>query len=113
MEQIIRALERLEQTCGIRTIHNELRIVSLLYRERELPSLELHARTKRSLSGHNNDLRRLVEIGVLEVTGDESDLRRRLYRLTHKARLLVAEAAATASASTPVGDTISDLDSRC
>jgi DNA-binding MarR family transcriptional regulator len=97
VEEIILALERLEQSCGIRAIHNELRIVSLLYRESELPSLEIHSRTRRSLSGHSNDLRRLVEIGVLEVTEDGSDLRKRLYRLTPKARVLISEVAAKAA----------------
>ena len=61
MDRLVATLDSVERRLGIKAVHNELRIVALLFAAGELRSQDIMRHTGRSLSGHNADLRRLVE----------------------------------------------------
>jgi hypothetical protein len=43
-------------------------------------------KTGRSISGHNQDLKRLVDIGALEIKTSECDKRKRIYDISESLR---------------------------
>lgn len=80
--RIYSALEAIEGDFKVRCAHNEFRIIALLDHYGALPSLELMRLTGRSISGHNTDLKRLLELGILERQGAAEDRRSVIYRLS-------------------------------
>lgn len=75
-------LSTIEKTFGLRCLHNEVKIIDLLGRADEMPSLEIFKLTGRSISGHNSDLKRLSLLGLVEWENGNEDRRKRLYKLT-------------------------------
>lgn len=47
-----------------------------------IASLELMNKTGRSISGHNNDLKRLIDIGALDLKILQNDKRKRIYDIS-------------------------------
>ncbi len=90
MDDIFEFISQIETKLKVKAIHNEFRIIFLLYAKGEMPSLELMYLTQRSISGHNQDLKRLTALGILERFECESDGRVRKYRLSEDARMMMA-----------------------
>jgi predicted transcriptional regulator len=47
-----------------------------------LPSLDLMKITGRSISGHNQDIKRLLDIGALKMEVSDDDKRKRIYAIS-------------------------------
>ena len=81
----------MEVEYGIKCIHNEINILSLLLDCGPVPSLEIFSHSRRSLAGHNADLRRLLSNGLICASNGTSDKRERLYELTEYGRKILLE----------------------
>ncbi len=90
MELIYNFICQIEGNFKAKCIHNEFRIIFLLYLKGELPSLTLMNLTQSSISGHNQDLKRLTALGIVERFECERDGRVRKYRLSDELRMLIA-----------------------
>lgn len=77
---------KFQESTNIRCLHNEIRIIKEILENGPLASLELMKKTGRSISGHNEDLKRLVDIGALEVKISKIDKRKRIYDLSENLR---------------------------
>ena len=75
----------------MKCIHNEINILSLLLDRGQVPSLEIFAQSRRSLAGHNADLRRLSSIGLIRSSNGITDKRERLYELSGAGREMLLE----------------------
>ncbi len=73
-----------QDSTNIKCLHNELIIIKEILENGPLPSLDLMRKTGRSISGHNQDLKRLVDIGALNVRISECDKRKRIYDISEK-----------------------------
>lgn len=73
--------EDFERDFQIKSIHNELKIIFLLNEVGPLPSLELYRKSKRSISGHNADLKRLRGLGIIDCMTGAHDRREKIYDL--------------------------------
>ena len=71
---------------NIKCLHNELRIIKEILENGPIASLELMNKTGRSISGHNNDLKRLIDIGALDLKILENDKRKRIYDISDDIR---------------------------
>lgn len=75
----------------VKCLHNEIRIVTEILENGPLASLELMKRTGRSISGHNHDLKRLVDIGGLIVKISEDDKRKRMYDVSENIKIFLMQ----------------------
>jgi hypothetical protein len=66
----------------IKCLHNEVIIIKEIMENGPLPSLDLMKKTGRSISGHNQDLKRLVDIGALNMRMSDCDKRKRIYEIS-------------------------------
>jgi len=66
----------------IKCLHNEVIIIKEIMENGPLPSLDLMKKTGRSISGHNQDLKRLVDIGALNMRISDCDKRKRIYEIS-------------------------------
>lgn len=82
-------LMEVEARTGLRTVYSELRLISLMYPDRSMESMTLQRLIGSSLSSHNRDLRRLLDLGLIEVHHTPEDRRKKLYRLTDTARAVI------------------------
>ena len=80
--KIIDFLSHIEKEFGVKCVHNEIKIISLIAKKNKVPSLEILHETGRSISAHNSDLKRLSALGLIETSNGEFDKRQRLYSLT-------------------------------
>jgi predicted transcriptional regulator len=64
-----------------------LRIIKEILENGPIASLELMNKTGRSISSHNNDLKRLLDIGALEIKTSEVDKRKRIYDISESLRV--------------------------
>lgn len=72
----------LQISTKIRCLHNEIIIIKEILENGPLPSLDLMKKTGRSISGHNQDLKRLLDIGAINVQISECDKRKRIYDIS-------------------------------
>jgi predicted transcriptional regulator len=56
-----------QKSTNIKCLHNEIRIIKEILENGPIASLDLMKKTGRSISGHNQDLKRLLDIGALEI----------------------------------------------
>ena len=75
-----------QRSTNIKCLHNELRIIKEILENGPIASLELMNKTGRSISGHNNDLKRLIDIGALDLKILENDKRKRIYDISDDIR---------------------------
>ena len=78
-----------ERSTNIKCLHNELRIIKEILDNGPIASLELMNKTGRSISSHNNDLKRLIDIGALDLKISENDKRKRIYDISHNVRMKI------------------------
>ncbi len=71
-----------QNSTNIKCLHNEIIIIQKILEHGPLPSLDLMRKTGRSISGHTEDLKRLVDIGALTVEISEFDKRKRIYEIS-------------------------------
>lgn len=71
-----------QNSTNIKCLHNEIIIIQQILEHGPLPSLDLMRKTGRSISGHTEDLKRLVDIGALTVEISEFDKRKRIYEIS-------------------------------
>ncbi len=71
-----------QNSTNIKCLHNEIIIIQKILENGPLPSLDLMKKTGRSISGHTEDLKRLVDIGALNVSISEFDKRKRIYEIS-------------------------------
>lgn len=71
-----------QRSTNIKCLHNELRIIQQILENGPIASLELMNKTGRSISGHNNDLKRLIDIGALDLKILQNDKRKRIYDIS-------------------------------
>lgn len=79
----------IERQLKIRCLHNEARIIGELCVNGPMPSLEIMKKTGRSISGHTNDLNKLVSLGIIASKADDSDGRVKMYYLCDHVRELL------------------------
>lgn len=75
-----------QNSTNIKCLHNEIIIIQKILENGPLPSLDLMRKTGRSISGHTEDLKRLVDIGALNVKICEFDKRKRIYEISKNIR---------------------------
>jgi DNA-binding MarR family transcriptional regulator len=66
-----------------------MRIIYEILSNGPLPSLDIMKITGRSISAHNDDIKRLMMLGLIDSKVCELDKRRKLYDVTDKARQLL------------------------
>ena len=71
-----------QNSTKIRCLHNEVIIIKEILENGPLPSLDLMKKTGRSISGHNQDLKRLLDIVALTMQISEYDKRKRIYDIS-------------------------------
>ena len=72
----------LQISTKIRCLHNEIIIIKEILENGPLPSLYLMKKAGRSISGHNQELKRLLDIGAINVQISECDKRKRIYDIS-------------------------------
>ncbi len=75
-----------QNSTNIKCLHNEIIIIQKILENGPIPSLDLMKKTGRSISGHTEDLKRLVDIGALTVEISEFDKRKRIYDISKNIR---------------------------
>lgn len=88
--QSISFVKTFEKISKVKSLHNEILIVHLLYEQGPLPSLRIMHETGRSISGHNADMKRLLSLGMITVAESKTDKRQRIFGLSDKALDLIA-----------------------
>lgn len=88
-QEIVFSIREFEKLTKVKSLHNELIIVSLLAEKGPLPSLQIMREAGRSISGHNTDMKRLLSLGIIELVGSVEDRRQRFFALTEKARRVI------------------------
>ena len=78
----IRKIFNFQNSTNVKCLHNELIIIKEIAENGPLPSLDLMKRTGRSISGHNQDIKRLLDIGVLKMEVSYDDKRKRIYDIS-------------------------------
>ncbi len=78
----IQKIIEFQKKSQVKCLHNELRIIYEISVSGPLESMEILKRTGRSISGHNEDIKRLLQIGALRLTNISTDKRKRIYELT-------------------------------
>ncbi|WP_395628677.1 hypothetical protein [Sphingorhabdus sp.] len=71
-----------QSSTKIKCLHNEIIMIKEILENGPLPSLDLMKKTGRSISGHNQDLKRLLDIGAINVQISEFDKRKRIYDIS-------------------------------
>jgi DNA-binding MarR family transcriptional regulator len=99
MDDIFDFISQIENKFKVKCIHNEFRIIFLLYMNTDLPSLTLMNLAQSSISGHNHDLKRLTALGIVERFECPSDGRVRKYRLSDDMRTLIQNFTASRQAA--------------
>ncbi len=89
MQKEIEKLLVFQSKTGIKCFHNEMRIIYEILSSGPLPSLDIMKITGRSISAHNDDIKRLMMLGLIDSKVCELDKRRKLYDVTDKARQLL------------------------
>jgi DNA-binding MarR family transcriptional regulator len=82
----IKKIFNFQKSTNIKCLHNEIRIIKEILENGPIASLDLMKKTGRSISGHNQDLKRLLDIGALEIKMSENDKRKRIYDLSENLR---------------------------
>lgn len=82
----IRKILDFQNKTNIKCLHNEIRIINEILKDGPLPSLDLMKRTGRSISGHNQDLKRLLDIEALTLKCSKADKRKRIYDVSDDLR---------------------------
>ena len=75
-----------QNSTNIKCLHNEIRIKKEILENGPLPSLDLMKKTGRSISGHNQDLKRLLDIEALTIKSSDLDKRKRIYDISDNLR---------------------------
>ena len=78
----IRKIFNFQHSTNVKCLHNELIIIKEIAENGPLPSLDLMKRTGRSISGHNQDIKRLLDIGSLKMEVSYDDKRKRIYDIS-------------------------------
>lgn len=68
-----------QKSTNIKCLHNQFVIIKEILENGPIASLDLMKKTGRSISGHNQDLKRLLDIGALTVKISDNDKRKRIY----------------------------------
>lgn len=68
-----------QDSTNVKCLHNQLMIIKEILENGPLPSLDLMKKIGRSISGHNQDLKRLLDIGAVNMQISECDKRKRIY----------------------------------
>lgn len=85
IDEITKILD-FQNSTNIKCLHNEIRIIKEILENGPLPSLDLMKKTGRSISGHNQDLKRLLDIEALTIKSSELDKRKRIYDISDNLR---------------------------
>ena len=91
LRNVINLMTELETKHGIKCVHNEINILSMLLEGGSTPSLEIYSKSRRSLAGHNCDLRRLSSIGLISHVSGPTDKRERRYQLSETGKKILSE----------------------
>jgi DNA-binding MarR family transcriptional regulator len=89
LQKEIEKLLVFQNKAGVKCFHNEMRVLYEILSKGPLPSLDIMRMTGRSISAHNDDIKRLTMLGLIESRICQIDKRRKLYDLTDKARELL------------------------
>lgn len=78
----IQKIIEFQKNSQVKCLHNELKIIHEISVSGPLESMEILKRTGRSISGHNEYIKKLLQIGALRLTNISTDKRKRIYELT-------------------------------
>jgi hypothetical protein len=81
MEIICRKLLHFSKRTNVKSIHNELKILSEILKYGPLESMKILENTGSSISGHNTDIQRLVGLNIIKLFENSSDKRKRIYTI--------------------------------
>lgn len=96
-QEIIFRIKEFEKLTKVKSLHNEMIIISLLAEKGPLPSLQIMREAGRSISGHNTDMKRLLSLGIIELVGSVEDRRQRFFALTEKTQSVIESLSSAAS----------------
>lgn len=82
MNKEVLKLIKIQEKTKIKVFHNELMIVHYLLTHGPAASMDILRETGRSVSAHNDDIKRLMQLGIIKYSVCSIDKRRRLYELT-------------------------------
>lgn len=74
---------------NVKSIHNELKILSEISEFGPLESMKILENTGSSISGHNTDIKRLIGLNVIKLIKDSFDKRKRIYTIDDKFRKII------------------------
>lgn len=89
MEIICRKLLHFSKCTNVKSIHNELKILSEILKYGPLESMKILENTGSSISGHNTDIQRLVGLNIIILVENLSDKRKRIYTITDNVRQII------------------------
>lgn len=82
MNDEVTKLLNIQKKTKIKVFHNELLIANCLSINGPMASMDILRETGRSVSAHNEDMKRLMQLGIIKYSVCSTDKRRRLYELT-------------------------------
>jgi DNA-binding MarR family transcriptional regulator len=86
VEQLI----KIQSETKIKVFQGEILIAYELLKNGPMSSMDLMAKSRRSVSAYNEDLKRLVQLNVITFKYCENDKRKKIYNLTKDFRDLIS-----------------------
>lgn len=89
MKIICKKLLLFSKITHVKSIHNELKILSEISQFGPLESMKILKNTGSSISGHNADIKRLVGLNVIKLIKHSFDKRKKIYTIDDKFRKII------------------------
>lgn len=91
MEIICKKLLHFSKITRVKSIHNELKILSEISQFGPLESMKILENTGSSISGHNTDIKRLIGLNVIKLIKNSFDKRKRIYTIDDHIKEIIDE----------------------
>lgn len=75
-------LLKFQEITNVRCVHNELKILFEIANNGPSESMKIMKNTGSSLSGHNQDMKRLSALKIIDLEDSNIDKRKRIYKLS-------------------------------
>jgi DNA-binding transcriptional regulator GbsR (MarR family) len=91
VEIILKKILNFSNITHVKSLHNELHILYEILKNGPLESMKILENTGSSISGHNLDIKRLVELNIIKLFENSSDKRKRFYTIDDRIIKIINE----------------------
>lgn len=91
MLQEINKIIKFQKITNVKCVHNELKIIFEIACNGPLESMKIMKKTGSSISGHNEDIKRLYALKIIELVDSSIDKRKRVYDITTEIKNIFAK----------------------